>query len=77
MIWRPLDHTDWDAFKRAADDAVRLVVVAEAVEAADHFLHTVFVSGEEPKWSSPSQREACLALAVSVKALAKQIGVAT
>jgi len=76
MIWRPLgEHFDWEVFQRAADDAAAKVVVAKAVESADHFFHTLFVSGDEPKWTHPSQREACLKHAESILALAKLIGV--
>lgn len=75
MIWRPLERVDWEVFQRAADDAAAKVVVAKAVETADHLFHTLFISGDEPKWSDPSQRQACLAHIESILAVAKLIGV--
>lgn len=75
MLWRSLDYTDWGHFQRVSNAAAKDVVIADAVRSADHFFHTLFVSGEEPKWAHPSQREAAIEHTTAILRLAKAVGV--
>lgn len=46
--------------RNSLDMAVLRREVASLLFALDHVLHSLFVSGEEPGWTSPLQREAVL-----------------
>lgn len=76
------EHTDWKSFDRTVDEirdslaaAEMRQKIAEAVEAVGHMNHCFGVSGEEPKWSHPSQREAWIDAVLFVDRLAVAIGV--
>lgn len=58
----------------ALDMAVMRSEVADLLYALDHALHALFVSGDEPDWTSPVQREAIVRVRAMMPTLLDRLG---
>lgn len=70
-----LEYVDWESFDLAIEKAKQDKIIAEVMCSADHFLHTIFVGGDEPQWSNDAQRTALLHLRDVLIPLGASIGV--
>ncbi len=70
-----LDYENWDRFRHELELANINADIALVMETADHFFHTVFEAGSEPKWSNIAQRDALIEFRKRLVALGCHIGV--
>ena len=67
-------HAAEESARAALDMAVTRREIADLLYSLDHALHSLFVSGDEPKWASPLQREAIVRAREKMIPLLERLG---